>query len=355
MKTINIFLAGTGLIGSTLLKQISETNTILKKNKKINLCLAGVINSHYMLMQKGGINSLHWKDELEKREQKAEFSLFVAKMKSMRLENKTFIDCTASETVPLYYEKILDAGISIVAANKKSNAGSLQTYKRIKKAEKRNKVTFLYETNVGAGLPVINTIKSMVNTGDVITKIEGVLSGTLSYIFNNFYGERKFSEVIKQAKEKGYTEPDPREDLNGLDFGRKLLILAREIGLDLELDDISIQNLIPKKYEKVQSISDFFSKMRGEDEYFETLKRQAKEDRKVLRYIGFINVKNKRSACSLQMIDNTHPFYSLSGSDNSIAIYSKRYNERPLVIKGPGAGGAVTAGGVFADILSISI
>lgn len=351
MKTINIYIVGTGLICTTLLKQIEESKNIVKK-EGIKLKVCALINQKKMLFNMYGINLSRWKDLLALGQQ-SNLKEYIANIKKQNLQNKIFIDCTASEEITKFYKTILQSKISIVTPNKKANASSMQNYINIRKAAKKAKSFFLYETNVGAGLPVIQVINDLMSTGDEIVKIEGVLSGTLSYIFNNFKANNKFSEVVKEAQKKGYTEPDPRDDLNGLDVGRKLLILAREIGLTLELKDIKIESLVPKVCRNAKSIDDFFKKLAFQDSYFEKLKSDAKDKQSELRYIAQIEPKNRAFICALKMVDASHPFNSLSGSNNIISITTKRYN-RPLVIKGPGAGAEVTAAGVLADILKVS-
>jgi len=217
---------------------------------------------------------------------------------------------------------------------------------------KKNDVKFLYETNVGAGLPVITTLNDLKNSGDKILKIEGVLSGTLSYIFNNFGASSKFSEVVKQAKEKGFTEPDPRDDLNGMDVARKILILSREVGLNLSLEEVQINNILPESCIKASTVDDFFAELEKSNGYFDDLRNRAEKEGKVLRFIA--KMENGQASVGLESVDQKNPFYALDGSDNMISFTTDRYLERPLVIKGPGAGAEVTAAGVFAEIISLS-
>ena len=226
----------------------------------------------------------------------------------------------------------------------------MKKYNKLRKIARDSNAKFLYETNVGAGLPVINTLHSLKNSGDRILKIEAVLSGTLSYIFNNFKGDSKFSEVVLKAKAEGFTEPDPRDDLSGLDVARKALILSREIGVDMELSDINVENLVPDQLKDV-SLDEFLKRMVGGDEQFEKMKKTAEAEGKVLRYMAVI--EGGKVEIVLKPVGATHPFYNLSGSDNMIVFTSERYKNNPLVVKGPGAGAEVTAAGVFAEIISI--
>ena len=272
-------------------------------------------------------------------------------MLKLNLPNSVFVDCTSSEEVAGFYESILDANISIVTPNKKANSSTLEKYKTLKKTAFKRGVKFLYETNVGAGLPVINTMNDLLLSGDKVISIEAVLSGTLNYIFSSFVEGRNFSEVVKEAKEKGYTEPDPRDDLNGMDVARKILILAREAGWELELSDIKVENLVPESCQGEMPIDKFFDELTKHDVNFEKMRKQAANQNEKLRYMAILN--NGKVSIQLKSVDSTHPFYSLSGSDNIILLTTERYHERPMIIRGPGAGAAVTAAGVFADIIRI--
>jgi len=282
-----------------------------------------------------------------------QLSSFVQNILKKPLPHAIFVDCTASEETAQWYAKLLAANISVVTPNKKANSGSMELYQAIRMAARKTHSFFLYEANVCAGLPIVQRVQDLVDTGDEVIKIEGVLSGTLSYIFNNFIGKKKFSEVIREAQQQGYTEPDPRDDLNGMDVGRKLLILAREIGLDLELKDIHIENLVPESCQNAKNVEDFFVKLALEDAYFEEFKKKAAAGEKRIRYIAQVDSKNQKFICKLEMVDASHPFYTLSGSDNIVAVTTKRYNKTPMVIKGPGAGAEVTADGVLSDIITV--
>ena len=250
------------------------------------------------------------------------------------------------------YENIIKAGIAIVTPNKKANSGDFARYKKLKDMAKKNHTSFIYETNVGAGLPIIHTIQNLVLGGDKIIKIEAILSGTLSYIFNTFSESgNSFSEVVREAKAKGYAEPDPRDDLNGMDVARKILILAREVGLKLELKQIKINPILPDKCFKVSSIDNFFTELKKLDSDFAEKKIQMQKNNQALRYIATLS--DGKAEIRLQEVGQSQPFYQMSGSDNIISITTKRYCHTPLIIKGHGAGAEVTAGGIFANILSI--
>jgi aspartokinase/homoserine dehydrogenase 1 len=351
-KTINLFVVGVGLIGGTLLNQIHKTSSYLLKEKNLKINVVGISNSKKMLIDKDGVSLSNWKEKLENKGEKAKLAEFVNVMKELNLQNTVFVDCTSSKDVILHYEDILISSISIVTPNKLANSGKYDDYVKLQRAAFKHGVKFLYETNVGAGLPVINTLKDLKYSGDKILKIEGILSGTLSYIFNTFKGDKKFSDVVKEAKEKGFTEPDPRDDLNGMDVARKILILAREAEAPLEFNDIKVENILPESCRKAKSVDAFFKELERNNDVFSKKRDEADKKGKVLRFIA--KYENGKATVSLESVDSSHPFYSLSGSDNMISFTTERYKERPLVIKGPGAGAEVTAAGVFAEIISIS-
>ena len=351
-KTVNLFIVGTGLIGGTLLRQITNQTSFLAKEYLLNIKIIALANRSKMLIDSNSIDSNAWKEKIESSESKTNLNEFVGQMKRLNLPNSIFVDCTASEEVVDKYQDILDASISIVTPNKKANSRSMDFYLSLKQSALHHNVKFMYETNVGAGLPIINTVRDLVSSGDKIIKIEGILSGTLSYLFTSFTKGTSFSQILKEAKLKGFTEPDPRDDLNGLDFARKILILAREVGMRMELSDVKVENLVPIKARNSKSIDDFFVKIEKCNEDFELKRKKAEEKNKVLRYIA--KLENGKAEISLQEIDEKHPFYSLSATDNILALTTKHYNDRPIVIKGPGAGADVTAAGVFADIIRIS-
>jgi bifunctional aspartokinase / homoserine dehydrogenase 1 len=349
-KVINIYLVGTGLIGKTLLQMVDNEFVKLAKENLLELNLVGIANSKYMLFNEEG---LHFRDCLTMMQKGEPMKMenFAATMIGLNKPNSIFVDCTSSDEVTDFYEEILSANISIVTPNKKANSGSQDKYRKLRSAAFRRGVKFLYETNVGAGLPVINTLNDLLLSGDKVISIEGVLSGTLNYIFSTYTTGKKFSDVVKEAKVKGYTEPDPRDDLSGKDVARKILILSREAGLHLELDDISIQNLVPDDCLGDITVDEFFKRLERHDSTYEDLLRDAALRGEKLRYKAVLC--GGKVKVELGSVKDSHPFYSLSGSDNIILLTTERYHERPMVIRGPGAGATVTAAGVFADIIRI--
>ncbi len=352
VKTCHLFLVGSGLIGSTLLKQIKKQQEYFLREHLLQLKLVGITNSRKMYFNREGIVLDAWKEYLEHSQEVSNIQHFVDMMKHLNLSNSIFVDCTASQDVVDVYEQIIEGNISITTPNKLASSGPLDTYNKLYRLSHKKGVKFLYETNVGAGLPVITTLNDLKISGDWILKIEGVLSGTLSYIFNNFNGSRKFSEVVREAREKGYTEPDPRDDLNGLDVVRKILILSREVGYEMEIHEIKNKPLLPASCFNVDSVDQFFKALEGVDEKFDKLLNSAQKKNEKLRFIA--TMTDGKAKVGLQSVGPDHPLYHLSGSDNMLSFTTTRYKERPLVIKGPGAGAEVTAAGVFAEIISIA-
>lgn len=349
LRTAHLFILGQGLIAKTLLRQIQESASFLKERYHLSIRLCGISDSKRMAITPTGIKK--WTlSEIES--QPASLPNFINQMIEMNLPHCILVDCTAAEDVPEHYSKALDASISVITPNKRSIAGPFIRYEKLKAVERKRSVRFLYETCVGAGLPILGTLNDLLKSGDEIKSIQAVLSGTLSYLFNSYNTDSpSFASVIREAKDLGYTEPDPREDLSGLDVGRKLLILAREIGMQLELEDIEIESLVPQKAQKATSVEDFFKAIETEDGIFKTKLSEATACGGKLIYIA--ELRDGRAKASLQVITSEHPLWGLSGSDNSVAFVTKRYNTRALVVQGPGAGPEVTAAGVFADIIRV--
>ncbi|MEJ7780869.1 MAG: bifunctional aspartate kinase/homoserine dehydrogenase I [Daejeonella sp.] len=350
-KTLNLFCLGTGNIGKTLFRQLQEHRQFLQEHNGIQIRVVGMSNTRKMYFDPEGIALANWEETLEKAGKPANLSEFVNKMKSMNLPNCVFADNTASlKPIEFYYE-IFSSNISIVTCNKIGNSSAYAQYKLFKDTARVHGVDYFYETNVGAGLPIVRTLKDLMISGDRVLSIEAILSGTISYIFNNYKGDVSFHDIVKQAQEKGYTEPDPRDDLKGTDFMRKMLILARDAGYPLEAEDVHIESMLPQSCIDAQSVEEFYNELKKEGAFFENLKNQAAESGKVLRYIA--KLEDGKATINLQMVDDSHPFYALSGSDNIISFTTDRYKERPMVVKGPGAGADVTAAGVFADIVNV--
>jgi len=350
-KVLNLFLVGTGLIGKSLLNMMEKQHHQLAKQNQLEIHVVGIANSRKMLFNEDGFKFTEAVNELLASSEEMNLNAFMGTMIAMNLSNSIFVDCTSSEEVTGFYESILSSNISIVTPNKKANSGSYQKYQLLRAAAKKRGVKFLFETNVGAGLPVINTLNDLLISGDKVLGIEAVLSGTLNYIFSTYKKGDRFSDVVKQAKEKGYTEPDPRDDLNGMDVARKILILSRESGLEMELDDVIVENLVPEDCRGEMSVDAFFQKLETHNGSFEKLLAEADAKNEKLRYMAVL--ENGTTRIRLGSVDNQHPFYSLSGSDNIILLTTERYHERPMVIRGPGAGAEVTAAGVFADVIRI--
>ncbi|PHN03687.1 bifunctional aspartate kinase/homoserine dehydrogenase I [Flavilitoribacter nigricans] len=350
-KELHIFMVGVGLIGSTLIKQIMDQADFLRETRSLEIRIVGMINTKKMVFDESGIDLKNWKSALTESETKGDMKGFIAKMKELNLTNSIFVDNTADESIATYYEEILDSSISISTPNKIATSSAYLQYQRLKTIAQKRGVQFLYETNVGAGLPVISTLNDLIISGDQITKIEGVLSGSLSFIFNSYRAGTSFSSIVKEAQQRGYTEPDPRVDLNGLDVRRKLIILARESGYPIEAKEVRIENILPPACQQAPTVEAFFAELEKADDYFDEMRAQAEAEGKVLRMIAKLD--NGHASIGLEAVDSSHPFYGLSGSDNMIVFTTERYKERPLVVRGPGAGAEVTAAGVFAEIIKI--
>ncbi len=350
-RVLNLYLVGTGLIGKTLLKQIFDQSEFLRSEKLLKVCVVGMTNTKKMLLNPQGILLGDWRERLLTEGVTTSLPAFVERIKEYNLPNSVFIDCTSDKDVVQFYESLLDANISVVTPNKVANSGPYSEYRRLQRTALNRGVKFLYETNVGAGLPIINTVQGLMTSGDRFLKIEAILSGTLSFIFNTFRIGTSFAEVVREAKEKGYTEPDPRDDLNGQDVARKILILAREAGFPLEPEDITITNLLPESCLAAPTVPVFFDELERNNAYFEQLLTDAEAKGEKLRFVA--SFENNRATIGLRTVGTEHPFYQLTGADNIVSFITERYKERPLVVKGPGAGAEVTASGVFADIVSI--
>ncbi|AXJ01208.1 aspartate kinase [Cyclonatronum proteinivorum] len=353
LKTANLFFIGVGLIGSTAIDMLLKQRDKLRETLKIDLRIIGMCNSRKMLFDLNGIDENDWKQQLDKKGGPQTLDAFLEHAASLNLPGSIMVDCTSAEEVAARYHGILKNSISIVTPNKKACSGSMARYQALHREALRRDVSLLYETNVGAGLPLIKTLQEMHHTGDTIHSVEGVLSGTLSYLFNEYDGSRPFSQLVGEAREKGFTEPDPRDDLNGMDVARKLLILAREIGLTLELADIQMEPLLPASLFDAPDTEAFLQDLPSVDEAFKARYEEARGAGKKLRYIAKVSAEGAR--ISLQHVDETHPCYGLQSTDNLILIHSDCYSNRPMVVAGPGAGPKVTASGVVGDIIKSAL
>ncbi len=349
-KQLNIFITGVGNVGERLVEQINQQNKYLKENLKINLRVIGLSNSRTMIFDEDGIPLKTWKSQLASGE-KATLDGFYEKTKSLNLRNSIFVDVTANKDVANLYAKYLRESIAVVACNKIACSSDYKNYKLLKRLSLKYNAPFLFETNVGAGLPIIDTLNNLIASGDKINSIQAVLSGSLNFVFNNFNDSTTFSEVVKQAGNEGYTEPDPRIDLSGVDVARKILILARESGIQINLEDILNVPFLSESGLKSSSVSEFYQTLIDDEAHYQKLYASAKAKHCQLKYVAQYN--NGKANVGLQEIPKGHPFYNLEGSDNIVMFYTERYPEQPMIIKGAGAGAEVTASGLFADIIRI--
>lgn len=347
IKQIHIYICGIGNVGSKLIQQIYDQNTYLQENFSINLRIAGISNSRNMLFSDQGISYeryLNWNEQSEK----ASVQEFSGEIIARNLRNSVFVDVTASSDVPEIYESLLKKSINIVACNKIAASSDFKKYKTLKNTARNHNCNFYFETNVGAGLPVIGTINDLIKSGDRILSIQAVLSGTLNFVFNQYDGSRTFSEVVAQAQKEGYTEPDPRLDLSGTDVARKILILAREAGYPLQFEEIENISFLPEECMQ-GSVEDFYNQLTQYEDHFKSLLRNAQQQGKILKYTA--DFENGKAKVGLQHVASDSDLFHLYGKDNIVIFKTLRYSEQPLVVKGAGAGAEVTASGVFADII----
>lgn len=350
-QVLNLFIVGVGTVGRHLLQQIRGQQDKLLKNKALSLKVVGISNSKKCIFSREGIDIDNYQQLLAEAEIDATPQRIKEEVINMNIFNSVFVDCTASPDIAALYDDLLSHNINVVAANKIAASSEYSNYAKLKRIARKKDVKFLFETNVGAGLPIINTINNLINSGDKILKIEAVLSGTLNYIFNVLSKETPLSKAIVLAREAGYSEPDPRIDLSGKDVVRKLVILAREAGYKVEQDDVERNLFVPEKYFE-GTVDDFLKNISDLDAEFEQKRIDAALHDEHFRFVA--RLENGKVEVGLQTVNSTHPFYSLEGSNNVILLTTDRYNEYPMVIKGYGAGADVTAAGVFADIISIA-
>ena len=350
IKELNLFVIGVGNVGSKLLEQIQKQQEYLKENLLLRIRVIAISNSRTMVLGNENLDLKNWKSEIEKG-QSADVNKFFEHAKSLNLRNSIFVDNTASTSIAYEYERYLNNNIGVVTCNKIACADTLGNYMNLKKSSRKYGSPFLFETNVGAGLPIIDTLNNLIASGDQVLKIQAVLSGSLNFIFNNFKEGTNFRDVVIEAQTEGYTEPDPKIDLSGIDVARKILILARESGLKIELDDIENVPFLPHECLETPDNETFFESLTKHKEHFESLLTQARSKNSRLKYVA--QLENGKAKVGLQEIPEGHDFYNLEGSDNIILFYTNRYLDQPLIVKGAGAGAEVTASGIFADIIRI--
>ncbi|QCI19291.1 bifunctional aspartate kinase/homoserine dehydrogenase I [Buchnera aphidicola] len=348
-KIIEIFLIGVGNVGSTLLTQIYHQKNFLKK-KNINLKVCGIANSKYILTDINGINYKKWKKDLLNSSTSFSVDKLIDFKKNNTLFNPVIVDCTSDTVITKNYCNFFKNNFNVVTSNKKANTSSIKLYNDIRNTACKYRKKFLYETNVGAGLPIIKTLKKLLISGDYLIKFKGILSGSLSFVFGQLEEGILFSKAVTKARKMGFTEPHPYEDLSGIDVARKLLILSREVGNYIELKDIKIQSIIPQYFENIKDKENFMNKLKELDAYFLNLVKQANKEGKVLRFVGTIN-ENKECCVKIRFIEKSDPLYTVKNGENALSLYSKYYNPLPLVLRGYGAGNNVTASGVFSDLL----
>ncbi len=355
-KEVNLFVAGVGNVGGKLLDQILQQQQYLLQNLYLKINVAGIANSKNMYFNDGGIDLANWKTLLATEGQPMDMPGFINTIKAKNLRNAVFADVTANETVASCYHDLLQKSIAVVACNKIACSSSYEYYTRLKKLSREFNAPFLFETNVGASLPIIGTLNDLLRSGDKITKMEAVLSGTLNFVFNNYDGSRSFASVVRQAQAEGYTEPDPRLDLSGKDVMRKIMILAREAGETIEMEDIANNSFMPEACMQ-GSVEDFYEAMETHEDHFKKLYEAAAKTGDKLKFVAAYSpslMGGKIATVGLQHIPPQHDFYHLYGKDNIVLFTTERYVDQPLVIKGAGAGAAVTASGVFADVIRVA-
>lgn len=346
-KQVNLFVTGVGNVGSRLLAQLTQQRKYLEEQLRLQVRVVGIANSKKMVFNEEGLDLQNWKQLLEDAEPMS-LQEYIDVIRLKNLRNSVFADVTADDKVAGCYDQLLSKSISVVACNKVACSSSYSYYKKLKDLAREYNALFLFETNVGAGLPVIGTLNDLLRSGDKINRIEAVLSGTLNFVFNHYNGEKAFAEIVRQAQDEGYTEPDPRLDLSGTDVMRKIMILARETGERLELEDIHNISFMPEACMK-GDVANFYQEMAKHEDHFKKLYAEAAQGGKKLKFVA--KFENEKASVGLRHIDANHDFYHLYGKDNVVLFYTNRYTEQPLVVKGAGAGAEVTASGVFADII----
>uniref|UniRef100_UPI004048A717 bifunctional aspartate kinase/homoserine dehydrogenase I n=1 Tax=Flavobacterium sp. TaxID=239 RepID=UPI004048A717 len=349
-KQINLFVMGVGNVGEKFMDQIHTQKKFLKENLKINVRVIAISNSRKMHFNEDGIALKDWKELINKGEN-ANLLEFIHKTKQLNLRNSVFVDITANDVVASIYDQFLKENIAVVTCNKIACSSKYDNYKNLKKLSRKYNAPFLFETNVGAGLPIIDTLKHLVASGDKVNKIQAVLSGSLNFIFNNFSETYSFHDVVKEAGVQGFTEPDPKIDLSGIDVARKILILIRESGYQMEIEDIENKSFLPAECMSTTDNTSFFDSLIKNASHYDNLLKEANEKNSRLKFVA--TFENGKASVGLEFIPQESPFYNLEGKDNIVQFYTDRYVDQPLLIKGAGAGAAVTASGIFADVVRI--
>ena len=349
-KQLNLFVMGVGNVGEKFIDQVHQQKKFLKENLKLNLRVIALSNSRKMYFDTEGIPLKDWKVLLNEGET-ANREHFISKVKDLNLRNSIFVDITANSEVATIYDQFLKENIAVVTCNKIAASSEYDTYKNLKSLSRKFNAPFLFETNVGAGLPIIDTLKHLIVSGDKVHKIQAVLSGSLNFIFNNFSENYSFHDVVKEAGVQGFTEPDPKIDLSGVDVARKILILIRESGYAMEMEDIVNNSFLPEECIQTKNNEDFFASLIKHAPHFDNLLAEAKAKNSRLKFVA--TFENGKASVGLEFIPSDSPFYNLEGKDNIVQFYTDRYVDQPLLIKGAGAGAAVTASGIFADVIRI--
>ena len=351
IKELNLFVTGVGNVGSKLLEQIEKQTDYLKENLRLKFRVIAISNSRKMILSEKNINLKNWKETLDESDSKADRELFFTHVKKLNLRNSIFVDNTANKIIAQEYDRYLNNNIGVVTCNKIAAADELKNYLNLKKISRKFGSPYLFETNVGAGLPIIDTLNNLIASGDQIIKIQAVLSGSLNFVFNNFKKGSSFHDVVLQAQKEGYTEPDPKIDLSGVDVARKILILARESGMNIELEEIENESFLPEACLSTKDNKSFFDSLIKHSMHFDKMLEDATNKNSKMKYVA--QLENGKAKVGIQLVKEGHDFYNLEGSDNIILFYTNRYNKQPLIVKGAGAGADVTASGIFADIIRI--
>jgi aspartokinase/homoserine dehydrogenase 1 len=352
-ETVSIGIVGPGNVGRVLIEQMAAELPRLKSQFNLDLRVRAIASSSRMLLADARIDLTDWQAAFAQQAEPLDWERFTRHVHAEHLPHAAVVDCSASENVASRYLDWLGTGVHVVTPNKKAASGSLASYDQLHEVRRRHNTRFLYETTVGAALPIIGTVRDLRETGDEVRSIDGIFSGTLAYLFNVFDGSKPFSTIVREARDAGYTEPDPRDDLSGLDVARKLIILGREMGMRLELKDVHIESLVPAGLDSGDA-DEFLRGLSSHDAAMNERWRKADAAGQVLRYVGRLDRQRGTATVQLESLPRSHPFANINLTDNIVRFASARYSENPLVVQGPGAGRAVTAAGVFADLLRLA-